>query len=174
MRQVLLDERDLLLQPPPNTGLPQLRRAIAGLLQRSRGMDVSPECIVIGAGAEYLYNILIQLLGRDHRYGLETPGHGKIRRIYEANQVPVCPVELDDCGVSMAALEQSGATVLHCSPGHQFPTGIVTPIGRRQQLMAWLAADRNHWLIEDNTDRILQHSIRNRSWSQQKRFHCYR
>jgi GntR family transcriptional regulator/MocR family aminotransferase len=152
MREVLLDDRDLLLQPPPNTGLPQLRSAIAGLLQRSRGMEVSPECIVIGAGAEYLYNILIQLLGRDHRYGLETPGHGKIRRIYEANQVTVCPVELDENGVSMVSLEQSGATVLHCSPGHQFPTGIVTPIGRRQQLMAWLAARDGRWLIEDDYD----------------------
>lgn len=152
MRGVLLDDHDLLLQPPPNTGLPQLRRAIAGLLQRSRGMEVSPECIVIGAGAEYLYNILIQLLGRERRYGLETPGHGKIRRIYEANQVAACPVELDENGVSMASLEQSGANVLHCSPGHQFPTGIVTPIGRRQQLMAWLAAGEDRWLIEDDYD----------------------
>ena len=61
MRSVLLDQHDLLLQPPPNTGLPELRQAIAGMLRRSRGMEVSPENIVIGAGAEYLYNILIQL-----------------------------------------------------------------------------------------------------------------
>ena len=73
MRNVLLDDRDLLLQPLPNTGLPALRQAISGMLRRSRGMEVSPECIMIGAGAEYLYNILIQLLGRDHIYGLEDP-----------------------------------------------------------------------------------------------------
>lgn len=152
MRNVLLDHHDQLLQPPPNTGLPELRRAIAGLLLRSRGMEVSPDCIVIGAGAEYLYNILIQLLGRDRRYGLETPGHGKMRRIYEANQVAVCPVELDDSGVSLTALERSGANVLHISPGHQFPTGIVTPIVRRRQLMAWLGEVPDRWIIEDDYD----------------------
>jgi len=82
MRGVLLDRHDQLLQPPPNTGLPDLRRAIAGMLLRSRGMAVDPNCIVIGAGAEYLYNILIQLLGRELRYGVEDPGHQKLRRVY--------------------------------------------------------------------------------------------
>ena len=43
MRGVLLDQHDLLLQPPPNTGLPALRNAIAGMLRRSHGMTVSPE-----------------------------------------------------------------------------------------------------------------------------------
>lgn len=151
MRSVLLDRHDQLLLQPPNTGMAELRRAIAGLLKRSRGMDVSPDCIVIGAGAEYLYNILIQLLGRDRRYGLETPGHGKMRRIYEANAVSICPVELDESGVSLPALEQSGADVLHISPGHQFPTGIVTPIARRRQLMTWLS-EGDRWIIEDDYD----------------------
>ncbi len=152
MRGVLLDARDLLLQPPPNTGLPALRRAIAGMLRRSRGMEVRPDCIVIGAGAEYLYNILIQLLGRDHCFGLETPGHQKIRRVYEANGVALRPVALDESGVNMQALTASGANVLHISPSHQFPTGIVTPIGRRSQLMAWLGSRPDRWLIEDDYD----------------------
>lgn len=152
MRGVLLDQHDLLLQSPPNTGLPVLRRAIAGLLRRSRGMEVPPERIVIGAGAEYLYNILIQLLGRDLRYGLENPGHQKIRRVYEANGVVLCPVSLDESGVNLRALTASGADVLHISPGHQFPTGIVTPIGRRRQLMAWLGSCPNRWIIEDDYD----------------------
>ena len=125
MRGVLLDQHDLLLQPPPNTGLPELRQAIAGMLRRSRGMEVSPENIVIGAGAEYLYNIVIQLLGKDLRYGLENPGHRKIRQVYEANGVTICPISLDENGVSFASLLFSHANVLHFSPGHQYPTGVV-------------------------------------------------
>ena len=152
MRGVLLDEGAQLLQPAPNIGLPALRHAIADQIYRSRGFAADPACIVIGAGAEYLYNILIQLLGRDQCYGLEDPGHGKIARVYEANQVSVVPVELDANGVSMQALEESGATVMHLSPGHQFPTGIVTPIWRRSQLMAWLAEGQNRWIIEDDYD----------------------
>ena len=151
MRGVLLDEGEQLLQSAPNIGLYALRRAIAGQIERSRGFAPDPDCIIIGAGAEYLYNILIQLLGREQRYGLEDPGHGKIARVYEANGVSMAPVALDEQGVSMQALEASGATVMHLSPGHQFPTGIITPIRRRSELMAWLAkADR--WIIEDDYD----------------------
>ena len=152
MRSVLLDQHDLLLQPPPNTGLPELRSAIAGMLRRSRGMEVSPEHIVIGAGAEYLYNILIQLLGQDLRYGLENPGHRKIRQVYEANGVTICPISLDEGGVSFASLLFSHANVLHFSPGHQYPTGVVMPIVRRRQLMNWVGGRENQWLIEDDYD----------------------
>lgn len=152
MRGVLLDYREQLLQPTPNLGLGELRRAIAGMLRRSRGMDVDPACIVIGAGAEYLYNILIQLLGRDNCFGLEDPGHGKIAKVYAANQVKIASVELDEDGVSMDALRRAKATVMHLSPAHQYPTGIVTPIGRRRQLMAWLAESPRRWLIEDDYD----------------------
>ena len=152
MRSVLLDQHDLLLQPPPNTGLPELRQAITGMLRRSRGMEVSPENIVIGAGAEYLYNILIQLLGKDLRYGLENPGHRKIRQVYEANGVEICPISLDESGVSFASLLFSHANVLHFSPGHQYPTGVVMPIVRRRQLMNWVGGREDQWLIEDDYD----------------------
>ena len=152
MRGVLLDAGEQLLQPAPNIGLYALRRAIAAQLGRSRGFAPDPDCIIIGAGAEYLYNILIQLLGREHRYGLEDPGHGKIAKVYEANGVEVLPVALDEYGVSMGALEESGATVMHLSPGHQFPTGIITPIRRRSELMAWLAEGADRWIIEDDYD----------------------
>ena len=152
MRGVLLDRREQLLQPVANVGLEELRRAIAGMLRRSRGIEADPDCIVIGAGAEYLYNILIQLLGRDRCFGLEDPGHGKIAQVYGANLVRAVPVALDEEGVSVEALRQSEATVMHLSPGHQYPTGIVTPIGRRRQLMAWLAESPHRWLIEDDYD----------------------
>lgn len=160
MRGVLLDQHDLLLRSPPNTGLLALRQAIAGILRRSRGMEVSPERIIIGAGAEYLYNILIQLLGRENCFGPENPGHQKIRRVYEANSVALCPVALDESGVDMRALMASGANVLHISPSHQFPTGLVTPIGRRRQLMAWLGSRPDRWLIEDDYDSEFRFDVR--------------
>ena len=152
MRGVLMDDRQQLLQPAPNLGLYELRCAIAGMLRRSRGIVADPDCIIIGAGAEYLYNILIQLLGRQHRYGLEDPGHQKIARVYEANGVKICSVALDEHGVSVQALYASDATVMHLSPGHQYPTGIVMPIWRRQQLMAWLKDSPERWLVEDDYD----------------------
>lgn len=151
MRSVLLDQHDLLLQQPPNTGLADLRQAIADLLFRSHGMEVSPENIIVGAGAEYLYNILIQLLGRHRCYGLEDPGHRKIRQVYDANGVTTRSIILDDCGLSLSGLTASAADVLHISPGHQYPTGVVMPIVRRRQLMNWVAGG-DRWIIEDDYD----------------------
>ncbi len=45
-------------------------------------MAVPPEQIVVGAGAEYLYLLLAQLLGREAVFAVEDPGYPKIRQVY--------------------------------------------------------------------------------------------
>jgi len=152
MRGVILDKYQNLLQPVPNPGLPALRQAIAEELLRQRGMEVLPEQIFIGAGAEYFYNLILQFLGRGRLYALEELGHRKIARIYEANGVAIAPIAMDREGLRADALEESGASVVHLSPSHHYPTGIVTPIGRRQALMRWLAARPDRYAVEDDYD----------------------
>ena len=152
MRGVLLDRRQELLRPAPDAGLPALRQAVAAELYRQRGVHVSPEQVYIGAGAEYFYNLLIQFFGHERVYALENPGHRKIARVYQANQVAVRPIGMDADGVIPELLEQSGAEVLHISPSHHYPTGTVTPITRRQALMRWLTAQPGRYLIEDDYD----------------------
>ena len=152
MRGVLLDRRQELLRPAPDAGLPALRQAVAAELYRQRGVHVSPEQVYIGAGAEYFYNLLIQFFGHGRVYALENPGHRKIARVYQANQVAVWPIGMDADGVIPELLEQSGAEVLHISPSHHYPTGTVTPITRRQALMRWLTAQPGRYLIEDDYD----------------------
>lgn len=152
MRGVLLDRRQELLRPAPDAGLPALRQAVAAELYRQRGVHVSPEQVYIGAGAEYFYNLLIQFFGHGRVYALENPGHRKIARVYQANQVAVRPIGMDVDGVIPELLEQSGAEVLHISPSHHYPTGTVTPITRRQALMRWLTAQPGRYLIEDDYD----------------------
>ena len=152
MRGVLLDRRQELLRPAPDAGLPALRQAVAAELYRQRGVHVSPEQVYIGAGAEYFYNLLIQFFGHGRVYALENPGHRKIARVYQSNQVAVRPIGMDADGVIPELLEQSGAEVLHISPSHHYPTGTVTPITRRQALMRWLTAQPGRYLIEDDYD----------------------
>ena len=152
MRGVLLGRRQELLRPAPDAGLPALRQAVAAELYRQRGVHVSPEQVYIGAGAEYFYNLLIQFFGHGRVYALENPGHRKIARVYQANQVAVRPIGMDADGVIPELLEQSGAEVLHISPSHHYPTGTVTPITRRQALMRWLTAQPGRYLIEDDYD----------------------
>ena len=149
-REVMLDLDQALLLPMPNRGLFDLRSAIAQHLWDFRGMHVNPEHILIGAGTDFLYNLLIQLLGRDKLYAVEDPGYGKIRKIYAAGGVQCVSIPLDSKGVCPAALKD--AQVLHISPSHHFPTGLVTPVSRRRELLQWAQSGADRYIIEDDYD----------------------
>ena len=149
-REVMLDYGEKLLLPIPNQGIPELRQAIADHLAAFRGMTVNPEHILIGAGTDFLYNLLIQLLGRDKTYAVEEPGYGKIRKIYAAGGVACVSASMDSQGVLPGSLTH--AQVLHCSPSHHFPTGLVTTVTRRKELLNW--AKEGKW--EDLTAEIAE------------------
>ena len=148
-RQVLADFGHQLLQPLPIIGCEALRRAIAQHLSGFRGMQVDPENIIIGAGTDHLYNLLPQLLGQDKIYALEEPGYEKIWRTYAAAGVSIRRAAMDSRGVLPDSL--GDARVLHFSPAHHFPTGTVTDMIRRQQLLNW-ANEGENWIIEDDYD----------------------
>jgi GntR family transcriptional regulator/MocR family aminotransferase len=148
-RQVLSDGD--FLAPAPHQGLYCLRQAIADDLRDFKGMAVTPEQIVVGAGAEYLYLMLAQLLGPAAVFAVEDPGYPKIRQIYGKCGVLCRPVPLDSQGMDLSALESSGAAVVHLSPSHHYPTGTVTSIGRRQALLRWAQA-HGGFIIEDDYD----------------------
>ncbi|WP_308856637.1 PLP-dependent aminotransferase family protein [uncultured Oscillibacter sp.] len=150
-RQVLSEDGTALLRPVPHQGLEALRRAIADDLRDYRGMSVSPEQIIVGAGAEYLYLLLAQLLGPGAVFAAEDPGYPKIRQVYGKCGAACRPVPLDAQGMDLAALTASGATVAHLSPSHHYPTGLVTPIARRQALLRW-AEQVDGFIIEDDYD----------------------
>ena len=150
-RQTLSENCERLLAPSPSRGVYELRKAISDYLFQFRGMSVSPDRIIVGAGTEYLYSIIIQLLGRDKLYALEDPGYGKIGRIYGVNGVSCVHIPYEKDCVDMECLEKSGAQVLHISPSHHFPTGGVTPIGKRYELLSW-AKKNGGYIIEDDYD----------------------
>ncbi len=152
MRETMSDSPEKLMVRSPSAGVWELREAIAEHLHSFRGMDVSPEQIIIGAGTEYLYGLIIQLLGRDRCYAIEDPGYGKISRIYEANEVECAFIPLDAQGVDPIALGESRADVLHISPSHHFPSGTVTPVSRRYELLSWACSSPQRYIIEDDYD----------------------
>lgn len=152
LRQVMSDYEKELMVRCPFSGIDLLQNAIANHLYQFRGMAVSPEQIVIGAGTEYLYGIIIQLLGREKKYAVEDPGYQKITRIYHANQVACVHIPMDENGVDVNTLENSNADILHISPSHHFPTGIVTPISRRYELLSWASKSGDRYIIEDDYD----------------------
>ena len=145
------DEREI-FSPAPAQGTARLRRAIARHLRGTRGMNVDPNNIVIGAGAQLLDTMLVQLLGADKVYAVEDPGYLRLTRIYQAMGCEVRHIPLDDDGVDLSALQKTGTDVLHLMPSHQYPTGLVTSIARRYALLSWAAERPGRYLIEDDFD----------------------
>ena len=156
VRAVLNDNRIQLMINSPCAGILKLRSAIAKYLREFRGMQVLPEQIIVGAGTEYLHNLLIQLLGSDLVYGVEDPGYHKIARIYESMKVRYEPVPLDQDGVSVQELEKRSVDIIHTSPSHHFPTGTVMPVSRRYELLGWASKSENRYIIEDDYDSELR------------------
>ncbi|MBQ2935752.1 MAG: PLP-dependent aminotransferase family protein [Lachnospiraceae bacterium] len=152
MRETLTDYDTTLLKTVPFNGVEALRVQIAEYLFRYRGMQVSPDHIVIGAGTEYLYSRLLQLLGQDAVYAVENPGYRKIAKLYEAGRSRWMHIDIDKEGMDVEALRQSKATVIHVSPEHHYPMGLVMPIGRRQALLSWAAEEKERYIIEDDFD----------------------
>ena len=152
MRQTILEQDKDLLRAAPYNGAAELRAAIAGYLRQFRGMQVDPEQIIVGAGTELLYNLLIQLLGRDKCYAVEEPGYSKITAIYESNQVRIQRIGIDNAGLSVPELRRGDAQVVHISPTHHYPTGAVMPIGRRRELLRWAAEQPERFILEDDYD----------------------
>ena len=145
------DEREI-FSPAPAQGTARLRCAIAHHLRGTRGMNVNPDNIVIGAGAQLLDTMLVQLLGADKTYAVEDPGYLRLTRIYQAMGCKVRHIPLDGEGVNLGELLDAGADVLHLMPSHQYPTGLVTSIARRYALLSWAAERPGRYLIEDDFD----------------------
>lgn len=151
MRRVLTDYGERILQRSPNAGCAELRTALADYLLRSRGLRVLPQQIVVGSGAEYLYGLVVQLLGRDRLYAHEEPCYDKIRRVYASNGARTVGLQMGGDGIDRAALDACTALVLHVTPYHSYPSGITASAARRHEYAAW-ARRNDAVIVEDDYD----------------------
>ena len=151
MRRTLAEKGERILAKSPPLGTFELRGAIRRYLARSRALDVDEEQILIGSGAEALYSLVVQLLGRDTVFALEDPCWEKIRRAYEANGARCVALGMDAGGITQRALDGCRAGALHVTPYHSYPSGITASAERRAAYASWAEA-RGAWLIEDDYD----------------------
>lgn len=139
-------------------GTYRLRRALAHYLEGTRGMRVDPECIVVGAGAQMLYLMVVQLLGMGNRIALENPGYTRLAHIYQSLGVMTDYIPTDAEGMLVDTLTTSQATIAHIMPTHQYPTGSVMSVARRYELLSWAAQRPYRYIIEDDYDAELRFS----------------
>ncbi|MCR4890179.1 MAG: PLP-dependent aminotransferase family protein [Ruminococcus sp.] len=151
LRKVILDYGERILMKSPNNGSQQLRDAICRYLSRCRNITVSSRQIVIGSGAEYLYGICIQMLGRDKTIALESPSYEKIKAVYTANGAVCDMLDMDSEGIRPEELERTNAEILHVTPFNSFPSNVTASTERRATYLDW-ADKRNAVIIEDDYD----------------------
>lgn len=152
LRETISSRSQELMEVPPTGGILELRMAISDHLKSFRGMLIDPNQIIIGAGTEYLYGLLIQLLGNQKIYCIENPGYKKLVQIYGRYNIHCTYAEMDDNGITVDGLRNCGADIAHISPTHHFPTGITMPASRRYEILAWANEENGRYIIEDDYD----------------------
>ncbi|MCI9148650.1 MAG: PLP-dependent aminotransferase family protein [Hungatella sp.] len=145
------DNKEMFLTGSPQ-GEPALREAIKGYLHSARGVRCAGEQIIIGAGNEYLLMLLYQILGTERVIAMENPTYKQAYRVFESLGYGIVPVGMDGLGMDIRALRNSRADIAYVMPSHQYPTGIVMPVGRRQELLKWAGEKKGRYLIEDDYD----------------------
>lgn len=149
----VIDEssQNLLLLGHPH-GDSQLRQEIARYLYHSRGVDCTPEQVIIGSGTEQLMPLIIRILGKNATYAIEDPGYPLTHHVFFHNDRKAVAIPVDEEGMDIRVLQHSGATVAYVTPSHQFPTGTVLSAARRTALLNWASAQDEHFIIEDDYD----------------------
>ena len=149
MRKVITDMDRGILERSPNLGCLSLRTAICDYLARSKGIHADIDQVVVGSGSEYLYTILVELLGRTHTYAIESPSYNKIEQVYTASDVPLQKLPLGKDGIDSNALRQCQADILHISPYRSYPSGVTASASKRHEYIRW-AEKGERYMIEDD------------------------
>ena len=149
MRKVLTEHGELLLEKSPNLGCTELRKAIKSYLGRNRGISVDEEQIVIGAGSEYLYGPIVELLGRERVFAIESPSYKKIEEVYRATEIPYELLPLTQAGIDSIALSKTRADILHTTPYRSYPSGVTATASKRHEYLRW-ASGGDRYIIEDD------------------------
>lgn len=149
VRRILSDYGEDIFAACEMGGSTELKTAIRDYLSRSRGITVKNEQIVIGAGSEYLYGLIVQMLGKNRIYALENPSYKKIGQVYRANGVKTLYLSLLEDGISSEQLQKTPATVLHITPYRSYPSRITASASKRQEYIRW-AKTHNRIIVEDD------------------------
>jgi GntR family transcriptional regulator/MocR family aminotransferase len=138
----------------PRQGREELRAAIADRLLRHRGIDTSPERIVIVNGTQQALDLICRvLLDRGDRVLIEEPHYLGARAAFVAAGARLIAAAVDEEGMRVPPARASAPAprIAYVTPSHQYPTGVVMPLARRLQLLDW-ATRCKAFIVEDDYD----------------------
>lgn len=143
--------RDTLGYAFPAGYLP-LRMALADYLKRARGLHCDADQIIIVNGAQQAIDLAARvLLDPGDAVVVEEPHYPGATKTFEANGAHLLRLATDAQGLDTAQLPpaSAGARLAYVTPCHQFPSGTILPLERRQALLDW-AARTGAWVLEDD------------------------
>ncbi len=152
MKEVLMDDNSEIFQKGDPKGDLSLRSAVRDYLHQSRGVNCHTSQIIIGSGMEYLLLLLAMIIGEPVHVGMENPTYLQSYKVFEKLGYPVTAISMDEGGIVVDELEKSGAEFAYVTPAHQYPTGIIMPVGRRHALLKWANEEPDRYIIEDDYD----------------------
>lgn len=151
-KEILVDANSEMFGLGDAQGDYELRETISRYLHLARGVNCIPGQMIIGAGNDYLLMLLEKILGRHVPIAMENPTYMRAYRVFSSFAYEIETIPMDKNGISVEALRKSRARAAYVMPSHQYPTGIVMPIGRRMELLRWAEEKEDRYLIEDDYD----------------------
>lgn len=151
-KDILMDDKTELFRAGDSQGEYGFRNAICNYLYQARGVNCTPDQIIIGAGSDYILMLLSTILGIHHRIAFEDPTYKQAYRMVRSLSYETAPVPMDKNGMKVSELEKSGADIAYVTPSHQYPTGVIMPLKRRLELLRWASQEEGRYIIEDDYD----------------------
>ena len=134
-------------------GSKRLREVVTAYHRRVRsGCAVAEDAVVVSGFRQGLAFVLATLAQHGiRRIALEDPGPREHDVIARRSGLDPVPVPVDDDGLDVARLHESGARAVLVTPAHQCPTGVALGPSRRRDLIAW-AHEVDGVILEDDYD----------------------
>lgn len=134
-------------------GYAPLRRAVADYLRVFRSVPLDIEQVLITSGTQQSLELCGQLLA-DHgdTVWIEDPAYWGAVKAFLATGLAMHPVAVDQDGMAPTENDNLHAPrLIYATPSHQYPTGAVMTLARRQKLLS-LAQKHQAWILEDDYD----------------------
>lgn len=151
-KEVLAEYETGLFQAGQPQGEYSFRNAICNYLYQARGVNCTPEQVVVGAGNDYLLMLLSLVLGEHKKIAFETPTYKQAYRLFSNLSYDVRTVDMDEKGIVVDKLRKTDTELVYVMPSHHYPLGTVMPIKRRMELLKWAAEEKERYIIEDDYD----------------------
>ena len=151
-KDILMDDRTELFRSGDAQGEYGFRNAICNYLYQARGVNCTPEQIIVGAGNDYILMLLSMIIGEKHTIAFEDPTYKQAYRMAKGLGYETVPVSMDKSGMQVTELEKTNADIAYVTPSHQYPMGVVMPVGRRMELLKWAYKQEGRYIVEDDYD----------------------